>query len=225
MLRALPFLIIFMSVMIGSKILDVIDIIPSHLAVQVHAAEDNGATDEKQSQTEKPEAVNQATTTDVQKVEQEDQKAVAEVEQQPQTFFTSAEIEVLQELAKRRQELDDREGKLSIKESSLNVLEDSIKEKLEDLYKMQQNMALVVDQYNKHEEEKVARLVKIYESMKPVEAAAIFERLDDDVLIEVASRMKEAKIALILAKMDPGKAKELTMELANRGKVVGLGGK
>ena len=60
------------------------------------------------------------------------------------------------------------------------------------------------------------RLVKIYESMKPKEAARIFEQLDDAVLIEVAERMKEAKLAPVLASMEPKRAIIVTVELAKR---------
>jgi flagellar motility protein MotE (MotC chaperone) len=37
-----------------------------------------------------------------------------------------------------------------------------------------------------------------------------------DILLEVVSRMKERKVAPILAMMTPTKAKELTFELAQR---------
>jgi len=59
-------------------------------------------------------------------------------------------------------------------------------------------------------------LVKIYENMKPKDAAPIFEQLDMDVLLDIVDRMKEAKVAPILAQMNPAKAKEVTDELAKR---------
>ena len=39
------------------------------------------------------------------------------------------------------------------------------------------------------------------------------------VLLDVVERMKEAKVALILAQMDPSKAKEVTLDLAQRQKL------
>src|SRR3546814_4430099 len=53
-------------------------------------------------------------------------------------------------------------------------------------------------------------LVKIYESMKPKDAARIFEELDMEVLLEVVERMKERKTAPILAEMNPERAKTVT---------------
>ena len=60
------------------------------------------------------------------------------------------------------------------------------------------------------------RLVKVYESMKPKDAARIFEEIDMEVLLEVAGGMKENKIAAIMANMTPRRAQELTIELADR---------
>ena len=60
----------------------------------------------------------------------------------------------------------------------------------------------------------IAAVEKIYENMKPKAAAGVFEELDMDILLEVVSRMKERKVAPILALMTPTRAKELTFELA-----------
>ena len=51
-------------------------------------------------------------------------------------------------------------------------------------------------------------LVKLYESMKPRDAAAIFNELDMPVLLQVLDRMKEAKAAPVLAAMQPDKARQ-----------------
>ncbi|WP_419902504.1 magnesium transporter MgtE N-terminal domain-containing protein [Kiloniella sp.] len=52
--------------------------------------------------------------------------------------------------------------------------------------------------------------------MKPKDAARIFEELDMVVLLDVVERMKERKTAPILASMNPKRAKEITLELAQR---------
>ena len=49
--------------------------------------------------------------------------------------------------------------------------------------------------------------------MKPKEAARIFEQLELPILLRVAERMKERKLAPVMAKMDTVKAKEMTVEL------------
>ena len=59
-------------------------------------------------------------------------------------------------------------------------------------------------------------LVKIYENMKPKDAARIFGELDMAILLPVTERMKERKLAAILAKMNTTNAMALTIQLAQR---------
>jgi flagellar motility protein MotE (MotC chaperone) len=54
----------------------------------------------------------------------------------------------------------------------------------------------------------------MYETMKPKDAAAIFDQLEMPVLLRVARAINPRKMAPIMAKMDPGKAKDLTAGLA-----------
>jgi flagellar motility protein MotE (MotC chaperone) len=52
--------------------------------------------------------------------------------------------------------------------------------------------------------------------MKARDAARIFEILDDDILIPVASGMRTQALAGILAELSAERAKALTIALANR---------
>jgi flagellar motility protein MotE (MotC chaperone) len=73
-----------------------------------------------------------------------------------------------------------------------------------------------------------AGLVKLYESMKPRDAAAIFNDLDMPILLQVLDRMKEAKAAPVLAAMQPERARQVTAQLAElrrRANAVPAGGK
>ena len=60
-------------------------------------------------------------------------------------------------------------------------------------------------------------IVTMYESMKPKDAAKIFDRLDIRVLLELASQINPRKMSEILAQMNPEAAERLTVELASRG--------
>ena len=57
-------------------------------------------------------------------------------------------------------------------------------------------------------------LVKLYEAMKPKDAATIFNDLQMPVLLQVLDRMKDAKAAAVMAAMAPEKARDVTAELA-----------
>ena len=69
---------------------------------------------------------------------------------------------------------------------------------------------------NQEEDARLRSLVRIYESMKPKEAALIFDKLETTVLIGVVERMKENKVAPILASMQPDRARQVTDMLADK---------
>jgi flagellar motility protein MotE (MotC chaperone) len=130
--------------------------------------------------------------------------------------MSDAEFATLQELAKRREELDRRERALDTRAGVLEAGEKRLDEKLAELKDLQSKIQGLLKQYDDQEKADVNSLVKIYENMKPKDAAPIFEKLDMDVLLSVIEGMKERKVAPILAKMDPAKAKQITDELAQR---------
>ncbi|MCA3270090.1 MAG: hypothetical protein INF44_07070, partial [Thalassospira sp.] len=70
--------------------------------------------------------------------------------------------------------------------------------------------------FKKSEDEQILSLVRVYEKMKPKDAAAIFNNLELTILLDVVKNMKETKLAPIMAAMDTGKAKTLSAELAQR---------
>ena len=130
--------------------------------------------------------------------------------------FSDAELNTLQSLAKRREELESREKVLDTREGMLQAGEKRVDTKVAELKDLQAKIQSLLKTYNDQEAAKMKSLVKIYEDMKPKDAAAIFEQLDMDVLLDIIDRMKEAKVAPVLAQMNPAKAKEVTGELAKR---------
>ncbi len=59
-------------------------------------------------------------------------------------------------------------------------------------------------------------LARIYQTMKPAKASAIFEKLDLDVQTSIARRMRERSLALIMTNMSSDGAVRLSMALAGR---------
>ena len=60
-------------------------------------------------------------------------------------------------------------------------------------------------------------LARIYQAMKPAQAAVVFERLDLYVQMKVAQKMRERSTAMIMGAMTPTAAATLSMALARRG--------
>lgn len=138
-------------------------------------------------------------------------------------LFSRSEIELLQELSRRREELDQREQTLVQKEGLLAAAEQRIDKKIAELDTIRSDIEALIKKYDEQEEAEVQRLVKIYEAMKPKDAARIFDQLDMNILLQVVERMAERRVAPILADMSPKRAHELTAEIAMRRQMPNLG--
>ncbi len=130
--------------------------------------------------------------------------------------MSPAEVDLLQKLAQRRAELDKRAAELSQREVLLQAAEKRIDEKIAKLAELKKDIGGIVDKQSQEDQDRLKSLVKIYETMKPVDAARIFSQLDMPVLLGVLENMKERNAAPILAAMDPSKAKAVTLALAER---------
>lgn len=129
---------------------------------------------------------------------------------------TKGEAEVLQNLSERRAALDERERDLTMREQLIGVTEKRVEERLTELKDLETRLEAMLARRDEAEEAQMASLVKTYESMKPADAARVFNKLDRTVLLTVASRMKPQKIGAVMAAMDAAKAQELTVMLALR---------
>jgi len=132
------------------------------------------------------------------------------------TSVTQAEFEVLQRLATRRTEIDKLRRDLTLRENLLAATEKRLNAKLAELNGLKTRIQGLLKKHDKEQEAKLKSLVKIYETMKPKNAARIFEQLEMDILLDVVERMREVKTAVIFAAMDPSKAKAVTARLAER---------
>ncbi|WP_421709125.1 MotE family protein [Algihabitans sp.] len=130
--------------------------------------------------------------------------------------LTDSEIELLQALSERRAELQKREAELETREALLTAAEARIEQKITELEQLQVTIEDLLVDHDEQEQAQLDSLVKIYEAMKPKDAARIFEELEMTVLLNVVENMKERKTAPILAEMNPTKAKAVTLELAQR---------
>ena len=130
------------------------------------------------------------------------------------TLLTQNEIDLLQQLAERREDLEKSVQEMSLREGILNAAEQRIDRKIQELRGLQAAIDNLIKKHDDQEETKTRSLVKIYENMKPKDAARIFEELDLDTLLLVAERMKERKLAPVMAQMNSTKAKDVTVKLA-----------
>lgn len=128
--------------------------------------------------------------------------------------YNQIEVDLLQSLSQRREEIEEYEGEVALREKILDATEMRIDEKIKQMEEMQIVLKKLLEENKVKEDSEMRSLVKIYESMKPKEASRIFNELDMNILLEVIDRMSERKAAPILANMNPTKAKDVTVKLA-----------
>ena len=142
------------------------------------------------------------------------------------TTMSVSEMEMLQSLSQRRGEIEAKEKTINERILFLEATEKRVNSKIDELANVQKQIEAlkteiqqIAASYKKEEDEKVQSLVRIYETMKPKEAAVIFNQLDNTILIQVLSKMKEAKSAIIMANMDPVKTRVVTALLLEHKKL------
>ena len=144
------------------------------------------------------------------------QVAVADPSVDDADSSSAAEIDVLTSLSKRRAELDSREQDLDMQANLIAAAEKRVDDKISSLKDLQTQMQTLLGQRDAADQAQLNSLVKTYSSMKPGDAARIFNDLDETVELNVAALMKSDVLGAILAKMQPDMAQKLTVRLANR---------
>ena len=125
-----------------------------------------------------------------------------------------AERLLLEGLRARRAELETRDQALAAREMVLAAAERRLGQRIEELSALQQRLEAIDRARSEREEAGWRQMVKLYEGLRPRDAAAIFDDLEMPVLVQLMDRMREAKAAPVLGAMKPDRARLLTAELA-----------
>jgi flagellar motility protein MotE (MotC chaperone) len=126
-----------------------------------------------------------------------------------------AERELLEKLRERRSEIDARDRDIEMRDNLLRTTERKLDEKIGQLRTLESQ--LEANQAAKNDPKaRFKPLVVMYESMKPKEAARVFDRLDLRVLIDLVGHMNPRKVSEIMAAMEPAAAERLTVALARQ---------
>ncbi len=132
----------------------------------------------------------------------------------PAPVVGEEERRLLQDLRTRRQEWDARDRTLTQREGVLSAAEQRVVTRANELAALQAKLEQLEKMRADRDDTNWAGLVKIYETMKPRDAAAIFNDMDLPVLLQLTDRMKEAKAASVFAAMQPDRARLVTAQLA-----------
>lgn len=220
-IRFLPLTIFAATLMLTIRVGDIWDGIDSLMEGAINISEARAQTEQPDAApTENPATEEASTMPAVEPVPGEPAEGATTVRQDPTklitddpTLLTPAEIEILMRLAERRDELAAKSRELEAREGLLRAAELRIERRVAELEDLRGVIEERIKVFDEQQEKKLGSLVKIYENMKPKDAARIFEELEMNTLLEVAERMKERKLAPVMAQMNPERAREVTVEL------------
>jgi len=137
------------------------------------------------------------------------------------TPVSPAERALLERLGQRREQLDERQRELETRENLLKAADRKLETRINELKELEGKPGNSPGGGEAAAEQQQAQglknVVTMYETMKPKEAARVFDKLELAVLVPVVNAMNPRKMAEILAAMSPEAASKLTVELATRG--------
>ena len=224
-IRFLALTIFFATLMLSVKISDIWDGIDGLLGGAIQVAEAQAQTNDAPAKN--PEDQREGLEAAREKEDDPDANEEGDVSRlitDDPTLLSPAEIEILQQLAVRRDNLDAREAEFSAREGLFKAAEERIDKKIAELQNLRVTIDGLIKKFDAQQDAKLNSLVKIYENMKPKSAARIFEQLEMDTLLEVAERMKERKLAAIMAQLGEERAREVTVELRRLREMPKVGG-
>ena len=125
-----------------------------------------------------------------------------------------SELAILERLARRRDALAEREQELDMRDALLKAAEKRLQKRVDELKTLENSIKKVVKKRDAKQDEDLGKLVAMYQSMKPKQAARIFEVLEPDVLLDVVKIMNPRKVAAIMGEMSAAAAGSLSLSIA-----------
>ncbi|GEP08358.1 MotE family protein [Methylobacterium gnaphalii] len=129
---------------------------------------------------------------------------------------------ILEKLATRRDTLKQRADELDLREKMLGEAEKKLETGVNGLQQAEDKADLNGTKKAEAERAGLKSIVTMYETMKPKDAARVFDRLGLDVLVPIVLAMNPRKMAEVLAVMGAEPAEKLTVALANRARGIDM---
>jgi flagellar motility protein MotE (MotC chaperone) len=126
---------------------------------------------------------------------------------------------LMQDLELERDRIQREKEQTLVLRQTMDVQEKVIQQATADLQGQITKLQDEKRQYDEARDQSVRKLAKMYENMKPVEAAPILSALDVETVLEVLKRMKERPAAKILAQLEPGLAAQISMRMSLKGEL------
>lgn len=124
-------------------------------------------------------------------------------------------------IQEERKQLTTREQDVEEKIAKLEVAKARIQLEIENLQNLRNDVNIILEKRAKMQTDDVERLVNLYTSMKPKDAARLMNGIDPEVSVMVLGTMVERSAAPILANMEDTRAQAISKIILERSKLPG----
>ena len=123
---------------------------------------------------------------------------------------------LLSQIAQRSHALEEREAAAAMRERDVEIAREEVVASLLRLTEAEDRLAARMQQSSTASDADVARLVEVYEGMKPKEAAVLFEAMEPSFAAGFMSRMSADSASALFSNLSPEKAYALSVIMAGR---------
>ncbi|KPQ06419.1 MAG: hypothetical protein HLUCCA12_10535 [Rhodobacteraceae bacterium HLUCCA12] len=135
----------------------------------------------------------------------------------PDTATTAA---LLVQLTRREESLREREAALRARESQMASAIGQLQDQIAALQDAEEELAATMALADRAAEEDIARMIRVFESMKPEEAAQVFAEMAPEFAAGFLARLSPEAAAEIMAGLTPDRAYLLSTIVAGRNALV-----
>ncbi|MDD2319109.1 MAG: hypothetical protein PHO83_03555 [Geobacteraceae bacterium] len=89
----------------------------------------------------------------------------------------------------QRNEVLERETAVSLKEQELKKLSETLATRIQQFQDVRKELETSLEQKKKDDAEKYKKILKVYKSLRPEEAAALMDKLDEGMALEMLNQM------------------------------------
>lgn len=123
---------------------------------------------------------------------------------------------ILDAVLLREHTVAEREQDLTSRLRTVELAEQEIRRNLADLEAAEERLSRTIAQAESASEDDLARLTSVYESMKPKDAAVLFQEMSPDFAAGFIGRMRPDAAAQLMAGLTPAAAYSISVVLAGR---------
>nr|WP_286174201.1 hypothetical protein [Rhodobacter sp. NTK016B] len=132
----------------------------------------------------------------------------------------TSDAELSLQIRERERQVAEREAQLEERAALMAAAEERLRAQIDALQSAESDLSATMALADRAAEDDIARLVAVFGSMKPEDAAAVFTEMDPEFAAGFLARLEPQSAADILAGMEPRLAYALSAIVAGRNALV-----